>query len=48
MQRLSEGLNMKALICGQDFALGKNREGDLETLTNLGSKNTVIRSSART
>ena len=36
VQRLSEGLNMKALICGQDFALGKNREGDLETLTKLG------------
>ncbi len=38
VHRLSEGLNMKALICGQDFALGKNREGDLETLTNLGSE----------
>ena len=36
VQRLSEGLNMKTLVCGQDFALGKNREGDLETLTKLG------------
>ena len=27
VQRLSEGLNMNVLICGQDFALGKNREG---------------------
>ena len=47
VQRLSEGLNMKALICGQDFALGKNREGNLETLTKLG-RTTVTRSSART
>ena len=36
VQRLSEGLNMKTLVCGQDFALGKNREGDLKTLTKLG------------
>ena len=28
VQRLSEGLNMNVLVCGQDFALGKNREGE--------------------
>ena len=36
--RLTDGLKMKALVCGQDFALGKNREGDLATLTALGNE----------
>ena len=38
VQHLSKRLNMKALICGQDFALGKGREGDVSTLTRLGSE----------
>ncbi len=36
VEQLSIRLNMKALVCGQDFALGKNREGDVPTLTGLG------------
>ena len=36
VQQLSTRLNMKALVCGQDFALGKGREGDVPTLTRLG------------
>lgn len=36
--RLCAKLNMKALVCGQDFALGKGREGDVPTLTRLGNR----------
>ena len=36
VHHLSTRLNMKALVCGQDFALGKGREGDVSTLTRLG------------
>ena len=38
VQQLSTKLNMKALVCGQDFALGKGREGDVPTLTRLGTE----------
>ena len=38
VQHLSSKLNMKALVCGQDFALGKGREGDVPTLTRLGTE----------
>lgn len=38
VQQLSGKLKMKALVCGQDFALGKGREGDVPTLTRLGNE----------
>ena len=38
IQHLSSKLNLKALVCGQDFALGKGREGDVPTLTRLGAE----------
>ena len=38
VHQLSTKLNMKALVCGQDFALGKGREGDVPTLTRLGTE----------
>ena len=37
-QRLKDGLRMKLLVSGPDFALGKNREGDLATLSQLGKE----------
>lgn len=38
VNQLSTKLNMKALVCGQDFALGKGREGDVPTLIRLGNE----------
>ncbi len=38
VRQLVTRLNMKALVCGQDFALGKGREGDVPTLTRLGTE----------
>jgi riboflavin kinase/FMN adenylyltransferase len=35
---LQEHLRMEGLVIGPDFALGKSREGDAETLTNLGKE----------
>jgi len=38
MQLLKRHLNMTALIVGPDFALGRNRSGDLPTLRGLGEE----------
>ena len=38
MSLLHKYLRMKSLIIGPDFALGKDREGDIETLKKLGEK----------
>ena len=35
---LQDRLRMKGLVVGPDFAMGHNREGDVETLTSLGSE----------
>jgi riboflavin kinase/FMN adenylyltransferase len=35
---LKENLKMKGLVVGPDFALGKNREGDIDTLRRLGKE----------
>lgn len=36
LELLKEFLKMKGLVVGPDFALGKNREGDIDTLRRLG------------
>ncbi|MCH7800730.1 MAG: bifunctional riboflavin kinase/FAD synthetase [Chloroflexi bacterium] len=38
LARLSDRLRMKALVVGPDFAMGRNRDGTLETLPLLGRK----------
>lgn len=38
MRRASRSLGLRSLWIGYDFALGHNREGDLERLTELGEK----------
>lgn len=35
---LQKYLKMRALVIGPDFALGKNREGNIETITKLGKE----------
>jgi riboflavin kinase / FMN adenylyltransferase len=36
VQQLSEAVGLRHLLIGHDFALGRNREGDLPALENLG------------
>lgn len=38
IQLLQKHLNMKGLILGPDFALGRNREGDIFTLRSMGKE----------
>ncbi|BCS90008.1 bifunctional riboflavin kinase/FAD synthetase [Pseudodesulfovibrio sediminis] len=38
MKYLVDGLNMKELVIGYDYHLGKGRAGDFETLSQLGEK----------
>ena len=38
MQQLTDHINLVQLCIGHDFALGKNREGTIEKLTDLGNK----------
>ena len=38
MEKLSQKLGLRALLVGYDFALGRNREGDLEMLAEMGKK----------
>jgi riboflavin kinase/FMN adenylyltransferase len=38
MQQLTHNINLVQLCVGHDFALGKNREGTIEKLTELGSE----------
>jgi len=38
LKLLQKNLKMRGLVIGSDFALGKNREGDIDTLHSLGKK----------
>ena len=38
MQQMSERLGLRELWIGDDFALGRNRQGDIPTLREIGKK----------
>jgi len=38
MQKMSEGLNLRQLWVGSDFALGRNRQGDILALRQIGEE----------
>ena len=44
---LKTNFNMSYLVIGTDFALGRNREGDLKTLSALSTKIEIGRASCR-
>ena len=47
MRRVSRHLSLRSLWIGYDFALGHNREGDLDRLTELGKRVWVQRAGHR-